>query len=112
MGITQSLISERFKIDEGDGNYGMGDYRQAIVLAVASSADTNIAVNDENGTELAAINIGDGETGFIELNSSDVAEGDDGEFEVDSDAEATVFVLRGDARHRPVDIEVDAFEIV
>lgn len=112
--MNSSSLSERLRVDFGDDTYEMEDYKRAIVF-VESGGDTdnNVAIKDDTGNVIEDFDLGNGDMAYIDIHADALAGQDDGEFEVDTEANIEeVVVIRGDARYLPVDQSDDVAETI
>ena len=111
--LNESIRLDHQAEDETE-QYSLSEYGQVLFFAVnTDDTDTgDLTVNDgAGGTEIASITLEAGQEGYISINSDKITD-DDGEVEAVTDAEVMATVMRGDARYRPVEQDVDETEVV
>jgi len=111
-------LSEDLRLDavlEGETEqFELADYRDCLVYCINTHATDSgdVTVNDgEAGTEIESITLESDQTGYIDLRSINVDD-EDGELEIVTEDETIAVLIRGGARYRPVDQDVDEYEVV
>lgn len=111
--MNQALLSEKFRVDIGDGTFDMENFKRALVFAEGTDGTENtIEIKDNDGNVIAEFDLDDGEMGYFDIHADALGDQDDGEFEVDSADAIDVVVIRGSARYVPVEQSDDVEKTV